>query len=174
MRRRRSVLGMFLVAIWVLTGSPRSAAGEQAAAAAVTPVQILDSYLLRVPPPVGTSFNREVVPLPTILEYCGDGDGCRIRLFRSNPGATLDEVQLSFLFSVSADGNLWKSRWFDSAPIAEGNRTNLVNEAIIVIGNPIEGIDICSFRDGSSGEFEVLNDSRFAATEVDCTLKIED
>lgn len=134
--------------------------------------QILDAYIQ-----VAEATNIEVmqlVPKSTVISYCGDGDGCTMRLFLANP-ATVNGINprgkySERFFSTLEDGSKWVVMKSDELPEWEGDTEDSQVEPVI---RADDGTQSCSVIDEpvfSSFQLEAIPDG----IDIRCVLRIED
>lgn len=167
-----AVLGRAQSSFPVLLGN---APGVSAAAAAATNNGQMPDDLVVIASSPYPGVTEVDIPPTTMATYCGDGDGCRLRLFRSaNDGASLAETIILGLFSTSSDGTDW--RLYDpstGASLVGGSASDQSTETIL---ENYGGNRECLLADSAGRTSYDLRAILFlqAVDIVDCVLRIED
>jgi hypothetical protein len=134
--------------------------------------QIVDPYLQTVDA-TGIDVANQVVPKASVIAYCGDGDGCTVRIALVNPGSSrgINPIRYSErFFSTLADGSKWIVLQSDSTPDWEGSTEDETANLLMLVDDSTQ---TCELRDDP-----VFNSFQLKAVpdgiDLRCVLRIDD
>ena len=117
----------------------------------------------------GTSIVLQPISFSTMIRYCGDGDGCRLRLFMS-PTGDARAIQLKTAeLAVNTTGTLytiWASTTLSGSTV-DGDSQTMLSGSL--------GDRQCGFWDWhQSHTYEVRAENLSSVLNTDCVLRIDD
>ena len=145
-------------------------------AGSVSDPQILDAHEQEVNNPGGSDIEvEEIVPMDEIIARCGDGDGCRLRLFHGAGGGVAVRLAAQ-VFSVQSNGEIWTIHAVDGivlgAVTSDGDSSDGFRESIIFFNT---GAEICEFYEsGTTNDYRLRSQSTSVNPAFNCRLRIDD
>ena len=118
---------------------------------------------------------EEIVPIDAIIARCGDGDGCRLRLFQGAGGGVAVNLAAQ-PFSVQDTGEIWTIHGVDGVTLravtATGDSGDALKGSIIFLNT---GAEICEFfESGTTNDYRLDSQATSLSDSFDCRLRIDD
>lgn len=167
---------LLVISMGAVSGSGQSVSpirfddGLGTLAAATGDSEVLDPHVVIITSPSQGEATHNVGFTNTV-RYCGDGDGCRVRLFQSDSsGSTLAAAIATGEFSTDISGALWNV-FRPAGSTDEGSTADDTTEVILMTSGSDRA---CEFRDSSDHIYELRAANSSPQSPTDCVLRLED
>ncbi len=137
--------------------------------------QVLDAHEQEVENPGLNAAVEEIVPLDALVARCGDGDGCRLRLFMGPADNGIGYLLAAKLFTVESTGAMWTTHT-DAVVLggigASGDSQDAAKGSIMFLNT---GSEICEFYEsGTTNDYRLNSIATSLSDPFDCRLRIDD